>query len=287
MNRTDLNKTEALLGRMEEVAGRTPADGYLLVEDTLHHGDDSLLGDSEIPFGHLPYLVARRAGRPVLGGVVTTRYLTNPFTHTSRGKLLCTSPQKRQEFFKALDRLREHGVSDVLVHSQPFMQAISHYEDAMKIDQEFGLVHYKLLHYRPVVSTEAGSQTAAISWKPDGLQFLLGGGRAVAILQYIPFLHCHSGGEDDCKISTSGTERFLLYGCHSESESEALQTSVSLIAVKTGQGTGQSWISISSMVPKLPFLVMLCSWCLIPLASIVMWRKKFSRKKQSTGKQPP
>lgn len=275
MNQTDHDKTGALLGRMQEVAGRTPADGYLLVEDTLHHGEDSLLGGSGIPFGHLPYLVARRAGRPVLGAAVTTRYLTHPLAHTSRGKLLCASPQNRREFFEALDRLRRHGVSDVLVHSKAFVQAISDYENASKIDQELGLVHFKMLHYRPVVS-----QTTAISWQPDGLRFLPGGDRTTVSLQHVPFLDCHSGEEDGCEISAFETERLILHGCHGESEAEALQTSLSMMAVKTGRGSSQSWVSISSAVPLLPFLVMLVAWCLMPLAVVMMRRSEFNRKKQ-------
>jgi hypothetical protein len=267
MNRTDREATGALLQRMQGVAARTPQDGYLLVEDTLHHPEGSGLPEN-IPNGHLPYLIGGQSGRPVLGGAVTTRWITHPHAHTSRGQLLC----KDLPTTPVLDRLRALGVADILAHSRELTEALRGYPAALEVDTRAGLTHFALEHYRPVMTDGDGLhiEGGKLRWLPDGLEVELPAKTESILLRqvYHPFLHC-SGG---CRLSawSGGPEKFS--GCLVD-DPRTIEFEVPWIRIDI-DSKGPATLTIRSRPPLLPLVLMLAAWAGLLAARLLLRHKR-------------
>jgi hypothetical protein len=264
MNQTDRG---AVIQRMQGVAARTPQDGYLLVEDTLHHPEGSGL-PKDIPNGHLPYLVGGQSGRPVLGGAVTTRWITHPHAHTSRGQLLC----KDLPTTPVLDRLRALGVADVLAHSRELTEALRGYPAALEVDTQAGLTHFALEHYRPILTDGDGLHIdgGKLRWLPDGLEVELPAKTEGILLRqvYHPFLHC--AGE--CRLSAwnEGPEKFS--GCLVD-DPRTIEVEVPWIRVDI-DSDGPSKLMIRSRPPLLPLILMLAAWAGLLAARLLLRHKR-------------
>ena len=253
MNRTDHQATRALMQRMQGAAARTPQDGYLLVEDTLHHPEGSSLPEN-IPNGHLPYLIAKESGRPVLGGAVTTRWITHPHAHTSRGQLLCEDLPATP----VLDRLRALSVSDILAHSRELTGALRGYPAALEVDTRAGLTHFALEHYRPILTDGDGLHIdgGKLRWLPDGLEVELPAGTKTVMLRqvYHPFLRCPG----ECRLSAwnEGLEKFS--GCLVD-DPRTIEVEVPWIRIDS-DSKGPATLTIHSRPPLLPLILMLAAW---------------------------
>lgn len=283
MNHGERARTEALLGRMLRVARRVPASGYLLVEDTLHHGEHSLLGEEEIPFGHLPYLIARRAGRPVLGGCVTTRYLTHPLAHTSRGGLLCAAPGQQEEFFAALDRLRAAGVSDLLVHSQGFISALRAYPRARLVDVQAGMAHFALAAATPVVTSPGGKEVAgvAVEWHRDGVSLSgIAPGQEVLLRQvYNPFLRCRVDG-GRCSVRPAPATGYRGGNCLADEPGRVIDFSVPWTIAESNSSGTRARLRLSVRPPLWPTLLMLAAWLVLGVACVLPRRPAASAEQR-------
>jgi hypothetical protein len=274
MNRTDRETTRSLLLRMQGVATRTPRDGYLLVEDTLHHPKGSGLPQTIIPNGHLPYLIGRQSGRPVLGGAVTTRLITHPLAHTSRGQLLCRDLSEIQsDPAPVMDRLRSLGVSDILAHSQELIAALRNYPAALEVDTQAGLTHFALEHYRPILTDADGLHLdgGQLRWHPDGLEVELPAGTSTARLRqvYYPFLRC-SG---KCRLSawTEGPERFS--GCLID-DPRIVEVEIPWIRIDIAPDPqGPTTLRIFSRPSLLPWVIMLAAWIGMIAARLLFRRR--------------
>jgi len=275
INDTDRQAVEMLQQRLRGVAARTPEDGYLLVEDTLHHPDGSALQNRGIPNGHLPYLAGVSSHRPVLGGSVTTRLITHPLAHTSRGQLLC------QDFSTlelnpapVLDRLRALGVSDILAHSPEFVRMLQRYPAALEVDTQAGLTHFALEHYRPILTDPEGLHLAGgrIKWRPDGPEIELPAGTAAARLRQVhyPTLSCTaegSGGPRNCTLSawTEGPRSYS--GCLVD-DPRSIEVEIPWIQLQIEpEPAGPVSVRIHSRPSLVPFVIMLLCW-----AAALIWR---------------
>ncbi len=268
MNRTDRDATRALVDRMRSQAEQTPADGYLLVEDGLHHPEGSGLAGRNLPHGHLPYLVGPLAGRPVLGGAVTTRLITHPLAHTGRGQLLCVDFEDlARDPYRVLDRLRWLGVSDVLAHSPDLITALEKYPAARQGESQCGLTHFFLEHHRPLLTDAEGSYLAGgrLEWEPDGVRVRLPTGARRARLRQVwyPFLGCTAEGPSGpraCTITAWRDEKLVLSGCLHD-DPRPLEVDVPWIEISSEPDpAGPVWVSISSRPHLAPFVLMLLAW---------------------------
>ncbi len=268
MNATDRNATDKLTQRMRDAARQTPPDGYLLVEDTLHHPPGSSLETMRVPNGHLPYLSGIESGRPVLGGCVTTRILTHPYAQTSRGQLLCTAlDAPAEELFAALDRLRNLGVADILAHSGQLIAALESYPAAYLQNREAGLSLFALEQYRPLVTGIDGTflPGAKVSFAPGKTRIELPAGVSALRLRqvYYPFLDCQAtgpGGPLDCDLSSWSDGNETFKGCLVDDPRKITVDVPWIQADLKPDPPEATYITLSSRPPLLPFVVMILSW---------------------------
>ena len=268
MSNTDRKRTEALLERMRQAARQTPADGYLLVEDTLHHGEDSLLGgDERLPFGHLPYLIGPQVGRPVFGGEVTTRFVSAPLVQTSSARLNCARADERSLFFNALDGLRSQSIAGLLVHSREFIEALSAYPNARLASREAGMTLFLLEPFSPVVfHSSAGSPAGVIvGWSKNGLE-IAGFGSWVAGLRltFLPTLTCRS--TDIQCIIKKGSQQIIPSSCF-QGVLDTLGSNLLWTELwATNGSSGSVFLSLHNEAPFWPLSVSLFS-----LVALVVW----------------
>ncbi|RME25812.1 MAG: hypothetical protein D6806_07245 [Deltaproteobacteria bacterium] len=281
MNDTNVEKTDALIASMVDVARNTPPDGYLLIEDTLHHGDDSTLGGRQIPYGHLPYLVAAIAKRPVFGGCVTTRYVTHPLARTLKGGLLRTGRGEIVNFARSVDWLRNHGVSDMLLHSADLVSKMKRLPGAMEVKGTGNLVHFRFRSYRPALATGQNDPPDEIAWGYDRIE-LDGSGRVVGLFQYLPFLTCKTRN-GRCALEPFLTEHVTF---ESPEKQNALETRVTWASMEPA-GSGNSGagrpgrIVVRLDVPAWPAAVQLASW--IAIAGAFLLRRLHARRRLQAG----
>ena len=274
MNQTDRKATGELLQRMQGVAARTPRDGYLLVEDTLHHPEGTVLPEA-VPNGHLPYLTGLKAGRPVLGGAVTTRWLTHPLAHTSRGQLLCRDLNGlKSNPAPVMDRLRSLGVSDVLAHSRELIAALRNYPAALEVDSRAGLTHFALEHYRPILTDGEGLHVEGgkLSWHPDGLEIELPAGTTSALLRQVhhPFLDCAG----KCRLSTWSEGSQTFTGCLVDDPRE-IEVEIPWVRIDVEPHPEKPVsLRIASRPSILPVVVMLLAWLAMIAARLLPGRKR-------------
>ncbi len=268
MNRTDREATEALLRRMRGVAVRTPNDGYLLVEDTLHHPEGSGLAEA-IPNGHLPYLIGQQVGRPVLGGAVTTRLIAHPLAHTSRGQLLCRDLSELEDHpAPVMDRLRSLGVSDILAHSRELVSALRQYPAALELDTQAGLTHFALEHYRPILTDADGLHLSGgeLRWRPDGLQVELPPGKSTARFRQMYYASLYCSGR--CKVSawTEGRERYA--DCLADDFRE-IEVNIPWICIDIDHDTQASvTLNIYHRPSLVIFALMLLAWMALGVSAL-------------------
>jgi len=274
MNRTDREATRALMQRLRGVAARTPPDGYLLVEDTLHHPEGSGL-PANVPNGHLPYLIGGQSGRPVLGGAVTTRWITHPLTHTSRGQLLCQDlPSIADDPAPVMDRLRALGVSDILAHSRELLEALRGYPAALEVDTRAGLTHFALEHYRPILTDGDGLHIdgGKLHWHPDGLELEIPADTTTVLLRqvYHPFLTCT--GRCSLFAWTEGPRQFT--GCRMDDPRE-IELEIPWIRIDVDSHPEEPvHLRIESRPAILPFILMLAAWMAMIAARVLLGRKR-------------
>lgn len=285
MMHTDQERVERLTEFMEDVARVTPVDGYLLVEDTLHHPKGSELAGRNLPHGHLPYLVGPATGRPVLGGAVTTRLLTHPLAHTSRGQLLCRDfgeIQRRPD--EVLDRLRTLGVSDLLVHSPGLKQVLEAKPGATLRDAAEGMVHFSLGHHRPILTDEEGTGIpgAQLRFARSGLELELPPGTNRARLRQVwyPFLECEAHdprGTVPCELTAWSKGPVSFANCLVE---DTREISVEIPWIQIGlQAAGDRRITVklTSAPGAIPFVVMSAGW-IAALGFLFVSRRRSTRR---------
>ncbi len=280
MNATDRDATERLTERMRDAARQTPPDGYLLLEDTLHHPPGSTLEATRVPNGHLPYLTGNESGRPVLGGCVTTRMLTHPYAQTSRGRLLCTSLDAAgKKIFHALDRLRDLGVANILAHSKQLVSALETYPAAHFLNREAGLALFALEQYRPLLTDIDGSflPGARLFFAPGETKIDLPAGESALRLRqvYYPFLRCEASGPSgprDCHVSSWSDGKETFRGCLVD-DPRKITVDVPWIQVNLEPDPcGAELIKLTCRPPLMPFIVMLLAW-LAALAWLLVRRR--------------
>jgi len=280
INATDRDATDKLTQRMRDAARQTPSDGYLMVEDTLHHPAGSTLEATRIPNGHLPYLTGAESGRPVFGGCVTTRMLTHPYAQTGRGQLLCTTlDAPAEKLFRALDRLRDLGVADILAHSKQLITALGAYPAAHLLNREAGLDLFGLEQYRPLLTDTDGSflPGARLTFNPGVIKIDLPPGESTLRLRqvYYPFLRCKAWGPSgprDCRLSSWSDGKETFQGCLVDDPGK-ITIDVPWIQLDLEPDPREAvHISLTSRPPLTPFIVMLLAW-LAALAWLLVPRR--------------
>ncbi len=290
MNRTDPVATRALLTRMRTVAAKVPTNTYLMIEDTLHHPEDSALAGQHLPNGHLPYLVGPAQQRPVLGGAVTTRLLTHPLAHTSRGQLLCVNHDAEAAVqARALDRLRALGISDLLVHSPALIEALHRYPAATWVDQAQSLTHFRLSEVRPILTDAAGQaiEGAELHWQTDGIRLRLPAGvKSFRLRQmYLPLLACSPLGGTDvaCSLSAWSDGQESFSGCLVD-RPDPISVDIPWIEGRVSSAhSAPMELRIHSRPAYFPFLIMLMAW----LAFIAVQVFLRPRKQTKSAPLPP
>ncbi|MBN2495504.1 MAG: hypothetical protein JXR96_12990 [Deltaproteobacteria bacterium] len=283
MAATDLHATGSLMGRMSDAGLRTPPDGLLLAEDCLHHPEGSALAGRGLPHGHLAYLVGPQIGRPVLGGCVTTRYLTHPLAQTARGQLLCQWPSASSPD-RLLQTLASHGIAEVLVHSQGWIRALQRSPRAERLDEAAGLVRFRLRDHASLV-TEPGGQPvsgATIAWTPAGPDLELPAGvREVHLrLVHLPFLECaardQDGNELPCALSRWRDEALDLRGCSLDDPKLSIRVDVPWIKTTIGRSDSSSrpvHVQIRSRPSVIPFAIMILAWIAAAVIRLTLLRR--------------
>ena len=279
MNHTDHPKTEEVLERIGQVARQIPADGYLLVQDTLHHDEDSLLGGREVPFGHLPYLVARTSGRPVLGGTVTTRYVTHPLTDTARHRIMCSGADGGN-LSVLLKQLGETGVSDLLIHEKTWIAALREQPAVQFIDQRRGLAHFRLTGKNPLVRVRTGS-VKQLRWSAGALDVVLGPGTDGIELGLVPLpvLRCRGLQGNPCEMESAKSGKVELSGCLLDEPNRKLEIDPPRLSLALGRAEPREQVlHIESRPAVWPLLVMMLSWLALLVGGVL---EKLHRRSNS------
>ncbi|MBW2702347.1 MAG: hypothetical protein JRF33_16125 [Deltaproteobacteria bacterium] len=257
---TDLQATEGLQTRMAQVAKQLPATQYLLVEDPLHHAEDSAIAKRGIPHGHMVFGLAVRVGRPVLGGAVTTRYLTHPYAQTARGQLMCKDADSLSQ--ADLDRLAELGIARILVHSPDLIRALDGLTGAEYIDRENGLSQYHLVNARPLLSDRKGREVegARLHWRQSGFDLDIPPHAPTHLrlrLVHIPWLGCHP--ESTCRIQTWSDRIEHFTGCDPVG-GKTFDLDVPWLEIEIQPGDKNLRLTVESRPPLWSWLVMLLAW---------------------------
>jgi hypothetical protein len=279
MEQTDRAGQRALEQRMLDVAAQTPPDAYLLIEDSLHHPQGSGLASRHLPFGHLPYGIGPRAGRPVLGGAVTTRYCTHPLAHTSRGQLLCTDFDDLDGNSYVISRLAELGVGRILAHSPALIRALDNAPSATRIDAARGMIAFSIEGYRPILTGPEGKSIpgAQIEWLPDGVRLRLPAGADQVRIRQIfqPHLACsviEGKGHRPCLVQAWRESPRQVRGCL-EDDQQAIRLDLTWTAVRLGDDDhGPITLELRTRAPLFPFLVMVLAW--LCAVGLLIWLRR-------------
>ena len=254
--------TQALRTRMLQVAGQVDAGHHVLMEDPLHHAEDSALAGRGLPHGHIVYDIGPEAGRPVLGGSVTTRYLTHPYAQTARGQILCEPAEGLDR--ADLDRLAELGVERLLVHSPALIKTLQGMEGVEYLDSEHGLHQFQIMNAQTILTDTTGRPVpgAAIRWLDDGFRLHLPAKTPQDLrlrMVYLPYLKCT--GDSVCHISAWREKRDHFAGCDLAAGKE-LSVQVPWIALRISSTDDPQEIEIKSRPPQWSWILMLLAWTL-------------------------
>ena len=279
MEQTDRAGQSALEQRMLDVAAQTPSDAYLLIEDSLHHPQGSGLAGRRLPHGHLPYGIGPRAGRPVLGGAVTTRYCTHPLAHTSRGQLLCKDFDDLAENPGVIGRLAELGVGRILAHSPGLIWALNNDPRATGMDAARGMAAFAIEGYRPILTGPNGKPIpgAQIEWLPDGYRLRLPEGvEEVRVRQvFQPHLACsviQGQGQSPCLVEAWRENPRQVRGCLADDQ-QAIKLDLAWTAVRLGDHAhGPTTLELRTRAPLFPFLLMVLAWCCA--GGLLVWLRR-------------
>ncbi len=279
MRAADPAATRALEVGLERAARAAPADGLVLAEDTLHHPEGSALAGARVPHGHLPYLSGPAAGRPVLGGEVTTRWVTHPLAQTGRGQLLCRSFEAlaREGAGEVVARLRSLSIAEVVAHSPVLVHALAAVPGVERLDAEAGLTRLRLGDHRPLVADEAGQAIpgARLGWRPDGFTLDLpeSARRARLRLVWNPALACEaSAAGQACALRPWREAPRPLYGCQDAADAgaaanlEPVAPDVPWLELEV-RGEGPARLAVHGRAPAWPLAVMGLAW----LAALAAW----------------
>ncbi|NMB74671.1 MAG: hypothetical protein GYA21_06020 [Myxococcales bacterium] len=275
MNRTDRQGALRLLNDVADAARELPPGLTLLVEDTLHHPAGSTLPEG-IPNGHLPYLSAMAAGRPVLGGAVATRTLTHPFEHSARGQLLCVDFDKLSEHPEAFERLRRLGVGAVLAHSLALRRALESRFPGRAPADGVGLWRYEIPNpAAPVLGPDgSGIRDAQIGFAPGKVELLLPPHTSLARLPLVryPFLACSAeadGRAIPCRLNAVRDGQVRFENCRLEGDrTGAIEVDVPWLEVELARpAPSPARVRVCASPPAWPALLMLVAWAL----AIVWW----------------
>jgi hypothetical protein len=280
MNKSDQKATQHILERIQQVAQNTPADGYLMVEDTLRPPENSSLYDYDLPHGHLPYLSGVDARRPILGGTVTTRLISHPLAHTSRRQILC---RDYQEILKqpaaVFDHLRLLSISDILVHSQDLVQALENYPAAHLVDNKAGLSHFAFENYRPILGDDENNFIAdgQIKFTSDSIELDLPPNTSKVRLRqiYYPFLACRAQGADGpspCRLNSWNEGPTSFSNCLVGSP-EKIEIDFPWIEVELDSTRSASTVKIYSQPAYWPFILMILAW--LGSLGLLIYKKTF------------
>ncbi len=277
MNRTDREGASRLINDVAEAARELPAGAVLLVEDTLHHPAGSTLPEG-IPNGHLPYLSAMAAGRPVLGGAVATRTLTHPFEHSARGQLLCVDFDKLSEHPETFERLRRLGVSAVLAHSPALRRALESRFSGRAPAGGLGLWRYELPNPAPLVLGPEGSGIwgAEVALAPGKVELVIPPNTSLARLHLVryPYLSCTAeadGRAIPCRLNAVRDGPVRFESCRLEGDrTGAIEVDVPWLEVELARpAPSPTRVHVAASPPAWPALVMLAAWA---LALVWWWR---------------
>ncbi len=279
---TDLSAQRALQRRWDRAAAATAADHYLLIEDSLHHPPGSGLRQRHLAHGHGVYAVGPRVGRPVLGGAVTTRYVTHPLAHTSRGTLLCRPFAGLDTDPGPLRRLEQLGVGTVLAHSPDLIAALQRDPNIRRIDRAAGYVRFELEAAQPLLTDRRGAPLAGarIDWRPGGLRLEVPAGTQRLRLRQVhnDWLDCRAeaaGRPLACRLGAWNAGEVTLRGCLHE-DPRPVTIAVPWIEIALEEpAPGPTAIEIRSRPPLAPLLVSLAAW--LAAAGLACWlRRRFT-----------
>ncbi len=282
---TDRGFAAQVFSRLSGKGMSTPSDGYMLVEDTLHHAPASELENKNLPNGHMAYLVGTNSGRPVFGGTVTTRYITHPLAHTSRGQLMCVDYDAPGEQLNlALDQLRELGVAEIMAHSPKLIDKLDHYPSAELVDQQAGLTHYRLAGAQPILTDKDGlalDQTG-LHWHSNHVEVQLAQGVEVFRLRqvYLPLLGCEAhgpSGERGCFLTSWSSGSRTFSGCLVD-DPRSIKVEIPWIQARVEPDPkGPVTVKISSQPPLFFLIVMVIGW--VMALYFRYWLKHKGKKK--------
>ncbi|HOX45050.1 MAG TPA: hypothetical protein PK668_15730 [Myxococcota bacterium] len=291
MRAADRQATGALTARLEQAARLVPEDGLGLAEDTLHHPEGSPLAGAGVPHGHLPYLAGPAAGRPLLGGEVTTRWLTHPLAQTGRGQLLCRpfDELERAGAGEVVARLRSLSIAEVVAHSPALVRALSAVPGVERLDAAAGLTRLRLGGHRPLVTDQAGQAIpgARLGWRPDGFSLELpdGARRARLRLVWNPALTCAPEAPGQTCAARPWREAPLaLSGCQDAADAGAqanlapLQVDVPWLELEVA-GAGPARLEVRGRAPAWPLALMALAW----LGALGVWVGPRLRARRRAG----
>jgi len=279
MNHTDREGASRLILQAADAAAELPPGHMLLVEDTLHHPPGSTLPEG-VPNGHLPYLAAPLAGRPVLGGAVATRMLTHPLDHTGRGQILCADVDALAGRPDVFERLRQLGVAAVLAHSPALRRALDARFSARAPPGGTGLWRYDLPGAAAAVvgPDGRGLDGAEIAFAPDGVALVLPANTTLARLRLVryPFLVCHAeaeGREIPCRLNAVHDASWRFDGCRLEGDrTGSIEVDIPWLEVELVRPSATPVsVRVQASPPAWPALVMLAAWV---LAAVFWWRTR-------------
>jgi len=270
IEKTDRDFTAKVFSRISGKAMGKPRDGYLLVEDTLHHAPASELENKNLPNGHIPYLAGPNSRRPVLGGTPTTRYITHPLAHTSRGQLMCVDYDAAGDQLNlALDQLRKLGVAEIMAHSPKLIEKLDSYPSAELVNQQAGLTHYRLADAQPILTDKDGQaiDQAGLNWYADLIEVKLPKGVEIFRLRqvYLPLLGCEANGpsgERGCFLTSWSQGSQTFSGCLVD-DPRSITVEIPWIQARVEPDPkGPVIVKISSQPPLFFFIIMIIAWVL-------------------------
>lgn len=274
MNRTDRESAARLIHDVADAARELPPGSALLIEDTLHHPAGSTLPGG-VPNGHLPYLSAAAAGRPVLGGAVATRILTHPFEHTARGQLLCVDFEKLAAHPEVFERLRQLGVGAVLAHGPALRRALESRFPGRAPPGGAGLWRYQLPETPAAIGPDGrGLSGAEVGFAPGKVELVLPPNTSLARLHLVryPFLACSAkadGRAIPCRLNAVRDGPMRFESCRLEGDRTGeIEVDVPWLEVELARpAPSPARVQVYAELPAWPALLMLAAWAL----AIVWW----------------
>ncbi|RLF23276.1 MAG: hypothetical protein DRN15_06760 [Thermoprotei archaeon] len=178
------------------VEENTTQNTYIFLQDTLFK-----LGDwKRYPVSHYFYLVSYIAKKPIVGGVVGTRYITHPLANTETDIILGQHISKLMRKPELVSRMaQELGISYFIVFDERLKTILDHLEDFVKVKDidEFSI--YRAKELNPIIEVTCNGSVQILEYAPNILRIKVmaedDGWLLIRMIKY-PGWHCYVSGEE-------------------------------------------------------------------------------------------